>query len=51
MDKNKIKVYHGMGSFVDKNTISVNGEKNDKIFGDNIIIATGSNQTFSRNGA
>ena len=35
-----------MGSFVDKNTISVNGEKNDKIFGDNIIIATGSKPNF-----
>ena len=31
---------------MDKNTISINGEKNDKIFGDNIIIATGSKPNF-----
>jgi dihydrolipoamide dehydrogenase len=46
MEKNKIKVYHGMGSFVDKNTISINGEKNEKIHGENIIIATGSKPNF-----
>ena len=46
MDKNKIKVYHGMGSFVDKNTVSINGGKNEKIFGENIIIATGSKPNF-----
>jgi len=46
MDKNKIKVYHGMGSFVDKNTVSIEGEKNEKIFGENIIIATGSKPNF-----
>ena len=46
MDKNKIKVYHGMGSFVDKNTVSIEGEKNEKIFGKNIIIATGSKPNF-----
>ena len=28
MDKIKIKVDHGMGSFVDKNTVSIEGEKN-----------------------
>tara|TARA_B110000858_G_scaffold27871_1_gene29425 strand:+ start:219 stop:1619 length:1401 start_codon:yes stop_codon:yes gene_type:complete len=46
MDKNKIKVYHGMGSFVDNNTISIDGENNQKIFGKNIIIATGSKPNF-----
>ena len=46
MDKNKIKVYHGMGSFIDNNTISIDGEKNEKIFGKNIIIATGSKPNF-----
>ena len=46
MDKNKIKVYHGMGSFIDKNTVSIKGEKNEKIFGKNIIIATGSKPNY-----
>jgi len=46
MDKNKIKVYNGMGSFVDENTVSINGLKKEKIFGENIIIATGSKPNF-----
>ena len=47
MEKNKIKVYHGMGSFIDKNTILINGEKKKEIFGDKIIIATGSKPNLS----
>ncbi len=43
MNKNKISVFHGVGSFVDKNTISIaNAKKNQNIEGKNIIIATGS---------
>jgi dihydrolipoamide dehydrogenase len=39
MKKNKITVFHGHGSFKDKNTVVVDGKE---IFGKNIIIATGS---------
>ena len=46
MDKNKITVYHGMGSFIDKNTILVKGEKEDRISGKKIIIATGSKPNY-----
>lgn len=44
MKKNKIDVYHGHGSFVDKNTISIQKEDGSKeeITSDKIIIATGS---------
>lgn len=42
MKKNKIDVYHGHGSFVDKNTIKIAGDKSQEIKGKNIIIATGS---------
>lgn len=44
MKKNKIDVYHGHGSFVDKNTISIAKEDGAKeeITSDKIIIATGS---------
>ncbi len=44
MKKNKIDVHHGMGSFVDKNTIAITNTKGDKttIKSDKIIIATGS---------
>ncbi|HET6245731.1 MAG: dihydrolipoyl dehydrogenase [Bacteroidetes bacterium] len=44
MKKNKIDVFHGHASFVDKNTVEItkeNGE-NEKISGAKIIIATGS---------
>ncbi|MBC7922827.1 MAG: dihydrolipoyl dehydrogenase [Ferruginibacter sp.] len=44
MKKNKITVYHGLGSFVDKNTVKVtkgDGSTED-ITGQNIVIATGS---------
>mgnify|MGYP005751228501 CR=1 FL=1 len=44
MKKNKIDVHHGMGSFVDKNTVKITKEdgKSEEIQGKNIIIATGS---------
>jgi dihydrolipoamide dehydrogenase len=43
MNKNKIEVFHGHGSFKDKNTVTINDEKNSTdIKGKNIIIATGS---------
>lgn len=40
--KNKIDRYTGMGSFIDANTVQVDGEKTEKLTGKNIIIATGS---------
>ncbi|MFN3801537.1 dihydrolipoyl dehydrogenase [Belliella pelovolcani] len=44
MKKNKIDVHHGLGSFVDKNTVKVTKEdgSSENIEGKNIIIATGS---------
>lgn len=44
MKKNKITVYQGLGSFVDKNTIKITSEKGEsqQITSKNIIIATGS---------
>lgn len=42
MKKNKIDVYTGLGSFVNKNTIKVSGEKEQTIETDKVIIATGS---------
>ncbi len=43
MKKNKIDVFHGLGSFIDKNTIKVKGDKKEeKIETDKVIIATGS---------
>ncbi|MEO1254891.1 MAG: dihydrolipoyl dehydrogenase, partial [Bacteroidota bacterium] len=42
MKKNKIDVFHGMGSFVDKNTIQIDGKEKKKITAEKIIIATGS---------
>lgn len=42
MNKNKITVYNGMGSFVDKNTIRIDGKKKETITAEKIIIATGS---------
>jgi dihydrolipoamide dehydrogenase len=43
MKKNKITVFEGHGSFKDKNTIIIKGEKgSQEIQGKNIIIATGS---------
>lgn len=42
MKKNKIEVFHGVGSFVDAHTVEVTGEKPEKIKAKNIVIATGS---------
>ncbi len=42
MKKNKIDILHGVGSFIDANTIKVNGEKQITITANKIIIATGS---------
>ncbi|MDA0195690.1 MAG: dihydrolipoyl dehydrogenase [Bacteroidetes bacterium] len=42
MNKNKIDVFHGVGSFKDKNTITVSGKKPQEIETDKVIIATGS---------
>ncbi len=43
MKKNKITVFYGHGSFKDKNTIIIKGEKgNQEISAKNVIIATGS---------
>lgn len=48
MDKNKITVYEGVGSFKDKNTVVItNGEgKSEEISTKNVIIATGSKPNF-----
>lgn len=45
MDKNKIDVLTGVGSFKDANTIEIKGEKDQTIEAKNIIIATGSKPT------
>ena len=42
MDKNKVTVFNGLGSFIDSTTIHVEGEKPEDITAKNIIIATGS---------
>jgi dihydrolipoamide dehydrogenase len=44
MKKNKIDVFHGHGSFEDKNTVSIKKDDGsaEKISGKNVIIATGS---------
>ena len=48
MDKNKIDVHIGLGSFIDKNNLKVTAEdgKETKIQGKNIIIATGSKPNY-----
>ena len=48
MDKNKIDVHHGIGSFVDKNTVEILGvdKKKTQIKGKNVIIATGSKPNY-----
>jgi dihydrolipoamide dehydrogenase len=48
MDKNKIDVHLGLGSFIDKNNVKVTAEdgKETKIQGKNIIIATGSKPNY-----
>ena len=47
MKKNKIDTFYGMGSFVDKNTVSIKKAdgSEEKITSKNIIIATGSKPT------
>ncbi|MCM5663478.1 dihydrolipoyl dehydrogenase [Galbibacter mesophilus] len=42
MDKNKIDVYHGVGSFKDATHIEINGDKKEEIEAKHTIIATGS---------
>ncbi|GCD77141.1 dihydrolipoyl dehydrogenase [Thermaurantimonas aggregans] len=42
MKKNKIDVYHGVGSFVDPHTIKITGEKEENLTAKHIVIATGS---------
>ena len=42
MEKNKITVYHGIGSFIDSNHIKISSDKEQTIEAKNIIIATGS---------
>lgn len=42
MKKNKIDVLKGLGSFIDKNTIKIEGEETKEVSAEKIIIATGS---------
>ena len=42
MKKNKIDVFNGTGSFVDKNTIKIEGKDKKTITAEKVIIATGS---------
>jgi len=42
MKKNKIDVFHGMGSFVNAHVIQIDGETTQQIETDKVIIATGS---------
>lgn len=48
MKKNKIKVFNGFGSFVDKNTVKITKSdgSEEQIKGTNVIIATGSKPTI-----
>ena len=48
MDKNKIDVHYGMGSFVDKNTVKVTDKdgKETLLSTKNVIIATGSKPNY-----
>jgi dihydrolipoamide dehydrogenase len=48
MDKNKVDVHHGLGSFVDKNTIKVTDKdgKESTLKTDKVIIATGSKPNY-----
>ncbi|WP_341226876.1 dihydrolipoyl dehydrogenase [uncultured Arcticibacterium sp.] len=48
MKKNKIKVFNGFGSFIDKNTVKVTKTDGteEQIKGTNVIIATGSKPTI-----
>ena len=40
--RHKVDLYHGIASFVDKNRIHIQGQKEQEIYGDFFIIATGS---------
>lgn len=42
MKKNKIDVYHGMGSFESANVIAIDNDAKEKIEAKNVVIATGS---------
>src|SRR5690606_36934382 len=44
LKKNKVDVYHGLGSFIDKNTVKVTKDvgSSEQLQAKNIIIATGS---------
>jgi dihydrolipoamide dehydrogenase len=46
MDKNKVDVFNGTGSFVDANTILVKGSTDQTIKTKNVIIATGSKPNY-----
>lgn len=46
MKKNKVDVFHGLGSFVDAKTIKISGEKETQISAEKTIIATGSKPMF-----
>jgi dihydrolipoamide dehydrogenase len=48
MDKNKIDVHYGLGSFVDKNTVKVTDKEGQEtiLSTKNVIIATGSKPNF-----
>jgi len=47
MKKNEIEVFHGLGSFVDKETVKISSEDGDKeITTKKIIIATGSKPNY-----
>lgn len=48
MDKNKVEVFHGLGSLVDKNTVKVVGDdkKETLLTAKNILLATGSKPNF-----
>lgn len=47
MDKNKIEVHHGLGSFINANTIAVKGSEGVKeLQTQNVIIATGSKPNY-----
>lgn len=42
MKKNKIDVFHGLGSFIDENTIKIEGKETKQVTAEKVIIATGS---------
>jgi dihydrolipoamide dehydrogenase len=47
MDKNKIEVHHGIGSFINANTIAVKGSEGvNELQTKNVIIATGSKPNY-----